>query len=78
LSERDEVIFIKPDEAESFRREWQAEALRDAMAQSRRYINEPSEAAWYELVRALSNVFGDAGAYDLLRATEIHTQLRDR
>ena len=48
------------------------------MAQSRRYLNEPSEAAWYELVRALSNAFGDAEAYDLLRATEIHAQLRGR
>jgi hypothetical protein len=78
VSDADEVTFIKADQAEIFRLELLAEGLEEVAAQSRRYVREPSEAAWYELVRALSNVFGDADAYELLRATEIHSGVRRR
>lgn len=78
MPDADEVTFIKADQAGSFRLELLAEGLRDISAQTRRYVAEPSEAAWYELVRALSNVFGDADAYELLRAAEIHSDTRRR
>jgi hypothetical protein len=78
VSDADEVTFIRADQAEIFRLELLAEGLRDVTAQSRRYTSEPSDATWYELVRALSNVFGDADAYELLRAAEIHSNVQPR
>jgi hypothetical protein len=78
VSEADEVTFIRADQAEIFRLELMAEGLGEVSAQSRRFVREPSEAAWYELVRALSNVFGDGDAYELLRAAEIHADIRRR
>ena len=78
MSEVDESAFVKPDQADLTWLELLAEAVRDVSAQSRRYVQEPSEPAWYDLVRALSDVFGDADAYELLRAAEIHADIKRR
>jgi hypothetical protein len=78
VSDADEVTFIKADQAEIFRLELLAEGLRAVTAQTRRYVREPSEPAWYDLVRALSNVLGDADAYELLRAADIHSAIARR
>lgn len=78
MSDADEVTFIKANQAETFRLELLAEGLRAVTAQTRRYVREPSEPAWYDLVRALSNVLGDADAYELLRATDIHSAIGRR
>lgn len=78
MSDADEVTFIKADQADSFRLELVVEALRAVSAQSHRYVSEPSEAAWYDLVRDLSTLLGDSDAYELLRATEIHSAIGRR
>ena len=78
MPDRGEVIFIKPDQAEQFRLELLAEAVGEVAAHTRRYLREPSDEAWYELVRALSSVFGDSDAYELLRAAKIHSDIGRR
>jgi hypothetical protein len=74
----DKYTFVRPDQADLSWLELLAEGVDDLAAQSRRYVREPSEPAWYDLVRSLSNVLGDADAYELLRATEIHADIRRR
>jgi len=39
---------------------------------ARRYLLEPGDGPWYDVVRALTEALGDDEAYDLLRAIEIH------
>lgn len=39
---------------------------------ARRYLLEPGDGPWYEIVRALTEALGDGETYDLLRAIEIH------
>ena len=39
--------------------------------QARRYLLEPGDAAWDEVVRALGGALGEAETDDLLRAMEI-------
>lgn len=38
---------------------------------ARRYLLEPGDGPWYDVVRALTDALGDDEAYDLLRAIEI-------
>jgi len=51
-----------------------AEAVADVGARARRYVQEPADGAWYDLVAALARTHGDSEAYDLLRAVEIHSR----
>jgi hypothetical protein len=74
----DKFTFVRPDQADLSWLELLAEGVGDVAAQSRRYVREPSEPAWYDLVRALSNVLGDADAYELLRAADIHSAIARR
>ncbi len=73
MSEADKFTFVRPDQADLTWLELLADGVREVSAQSRRYVQDPSEPAWYDLVRALSNILGDADAYQLLRAAEIHS-----
>lgn len=76
MSEVDESAFVRPDQADLTWLELLAESVREVSARSRRFVREPSESAWYDLVRALSNVLGDEDTYELLRAAEIHSDIR--
>ena len=51
-----------------------AEAVAAVGARARRYVQEPADCAWHELVAALARTHGDGQAYDLLRAVEIHSR----
>jgi hypothetical protein len=62
------------DETEDTRLELLAEAVADVGARARRYMQEPAEGAWHDLVAALARTYGDSQAYDLLRAVEIHSR----
>lgn len=50
-----------------------AEAMEEVRTRARRYIQEPADGAWHDLVQALARTHGDSDTYDLLRAVEIHT-----
>lgn len=50
-----------------------AEAMAEVRTRARRYVQEPADAAWHDLVEALARTHGDSETYDLLRAVEIHT-----
>jgi hypothetical protein len=62
------------DETEDAQLELLAEAVADVSARARRYVQEPAEGAWHDLVAALARTHGDSQAYDLLRAVEIHSR----
>jgi hypothetical protein len=76
VSEVDESAFVRPEQADLTWLELLAESVNEVSARSRRYVREPSDPAWYELVRSLSNVLGDADAYEFLRAVEIHADIQ--
>jgi hypothetical protein len=63
---------------DSARAELIAEAMADVRARARRYLQEPADDAWHDLVEALARTHGDSDAYDLLRAVEIHTRASKR
>jgi hypothetical protein len=67
-----------PNANDSARAELMAEAMADVRARARRYIQEPADDAWHDLVEALARTHGDSEAYDLLRAVEIHTRVFKR
>ena len=48
------------------------QALADLRVRATRYLQEPADEAWHDLVAALARTHGDSGAYDLLRAVEVH------
>ena len=50
-----------------------AEAIAEVRTRARRYVQEPADGAWQDLVQALARTHGDSETYDLLRAVEIHT-----
>jgi hypothetical protein len=60
------------DPVESPRAELLMEAIADIRVRAKRYVQEPGDAAWHDLVSALARTHGDSEAYDLLRAVEIH------
>lgn len=49
-----------------------AEAMEEIQTRARRYIQEPADDGWHDLVRALTHAHGDTATYDLLHAIEIH------
>jgi hypothetical protein len=59
-----------------------AELLMEAMAElhlrTTRYVQEPADEAWDDLVTALTRTHGDSDAYDLLRAIEIRVRTSRR
>jgi hypothetical protein len=54
------------------------EAIAEVHARAGRYLREPAESAWLDLVDALTRAHGDSEAYELLRAIEIHTRISGR
>ena len=56
------------------RADLQAEAIADVGTRARRYVQEPSDPSWHDLVDALARTYGDGETYDLLRAVEIHSR----
>lgn len=52
-----------------------AEALAEVRTRARRFVQEPAEAAWDDLVHALRRAYGDGDTYDLLHAVEIHCRM---
>jgi hypothetical protein len=65
---------VSADELERVRAELLVEAIDDVHRRARRYVQEPGENAWHELVRALTRTYGDSATYELLRAVEIHSR----
>lgn len=55
-----------------------AEAMAEVRVRARRYLQEPADDTWHDLVQALTRTHGDSDAYDLLRAVEIHTRTSRR
>jgi hypothetical protein len=73
-----EVGNVPDTPIDSARAELIAEAMADVRARARRYLQEPADDAWHDLVEALARTHGDSDAYDLLRAVEIHTRASKR
>jgi hypothetical protein len=48
------------------------EVLAAVGIRARRYLLEPGDGPWYDIVQALTDALGDGETYDLLRAIEIH------
>jgi hypothetical protein len=53
------------------------EAMDEVRTRAQRYLQEPAEGAWLDLVAALARAHGDGATYELLRAVEIHSQIAD-
>jgi hypothetical protein len=54
------------------------ETLAAIQARARRYLQEPDDGAWHDLVDALERAHGDGATYELLRAVEIHYRIGPR
>ena len=48
-------------------------AIAEVRRRARRYVQEPSDTAWHDLVDGLTRTYGDMETY-LLRAVEIHSR----
>jgi hypothetical protein len=59
------------DAGDAARAELLMEAMADLRSRASRYVREPADDAWNDLVLALARIHGDSEAYDLLRAIEI-------
>jgi hypothetical protein len=66
-----------PNEMGHARAELFAEGIAQVRARALRYVQEPAEEAWHDLVQALVRTYGDSETYDLLRAVEIHSRTRN-
>jgi hypothetical protein len=53
------------------------ETLAAIQTRARRYLQQPEEGAWHDLVHALARAHGDGATYELLRAVEIHSRISD-
>ena len=73
-----EVGSVSGAPSDSARAELMAEAIAEVRVRARRYLQEPADDAWHDLVEALARTHGDSDAYDLLRAVEIHTRASKR
>jgi hypothetical protein len=63
--------ITKGDAGDAARAELLMEAMADLRSRASRYVREPADDAWNDLVLALARIHGDSEAYDLLRAIEI-------
>jgi hypothetical protein len=75
---RDPRYVASADELEHPRHELLVDALGEVRTRARRYLQEPGDTAWHELVRALARCFGDSPSYELMRAVEIHSRTAPR
>ena len=78
MHEAVETALVRSDEVDGARSRLLVEELAEVHTRARRYIQEPAEAAWHDLVEALTRTYGDSDAYDILRAVEIHSRTRLR
>ena len=76
MHESREIADLQSDEIDQARAELFAEATAEVRARARRYVQEPAESAWHDLVEALTRAYGDSETYDLLRAVAIHAKTR--
>jgi hypothetical protein len=78
LHEAREVASLPwANEMDRARAELFAEGIAQVRARALRYVQEPGDGPWYELVQALARTFGDSETHDLLRAVEIHSRTRN-
>lgn len=73
-----EIAVVSSDEIDRARAELLIEAVAEVATRAQRYVQEPAEAAWHDLLGALTRTYGDSEAYDLLRAVEIHARIGSR
>jgi hypothetical protein len=52
-----------------------ADTLAAIQTRARRYLQEPEDAAWHDLVDALASAHGDSATDELLRAVEVHSRI---
>jgi hypothetical protein len=74
MQETGEIAPGRTHEMDRARAELLAETIAEVGTRARRYMQEPADAAWQDLVEALRRICGDSAAYDLLRALEIHSR----
>ena len=73
-----EIALVSADDSDRARAELLREAVAEVGTRARRYVQEPADAAWHDLLAALARTYGDSDTYDLLRAVEIHTRIGSR
>ncbi|MEO6579508.1 MAG: hypothetical protein ABIO99_11515 [Candidatus Limnocylindria bacterium] len=73
-----EVEVAGIDESGNARSELTLEYVDQVRVRAQRYVQEPADGTWHDLVQALARTFGDTEAYDILRAAEIHHRIRLR
>ena len=78
MPEAGEMPLVRADDLDGARMQLLVEEMAEVRTRARRYIQEPVEAAWHDLVEALTRTYGDSDAYDILRAVEIHSRTRGR
>lgn len=78
MHEAGKTALVRGDELDGARTRLLLEELAEVRTRARRYIQEPAETAWHDLVEALTRTYGDSDAYDILRAVEIHSRTRLR
>jgi hypothetical protein len=76
MREASDVTPTSPSDAA--RVELLLEAIADLNVRATRYVQEPADDAWHDLVMALARTHGDSQAYDLLRAVEIRLRTSRR
>lgn len=75
---REASDVTQPSTPDAARAELLMEALADLNVRATRYVQEPADDAWHDLVAALARTHGDSEAYDLLRAVEIRLRTSRR
>lgn len=73
-----EVEVAGIGESGNARSELTLEYVDQVRVRAQRYVQEPADGTWHDLVQALARTFGDTEAYDILRAAEIHHRIRLR
>lgn len=74
MQETGEIATNWAHEMDRAREELLAETIAEVGTRARRYMQEPADPAWHDLVEALRRICGDSATYDLLRALEIHSR----
>ncbi len=73
-----EIAVEWASEMDRARAELLSGAIAEVRRRAHRYVQEPSDAAWHDLVEGLTRTYGDGETYDLLRAVEIHSRTNGR
>ena len=68
------IDAVSADELGPVRTALLLETLEAIHTRARRYLQEPEEGAWHDLVDALARAHGDGATHELLRAVEIHSR----